>query len=159
MGKRYVPRHAAPGKHDAPRKTEQSKERRQTKEQKPRENIRQETARKPRRSAARIILRLALVIVVVLGALLATILLRWDELKGTWALDDTTVYEFDGRGHGALSLPLGSYEFSYSIEDNVLSIDFADAAASDAVYSYSVENAVLTLDTNTGNVYRLVKQE
>ena len=97
--------------------------------------------------------------IAVLGALLATFLLRRDELKGTWALDETTVYEFDGRGHGALILPLGSYGFSYSVEDNVLLIDFADSAAADATYSYSVDSAALTLDTNTGTAYRLVKQE
>ena len=158
MGKRYVPRHAAPGRHQAPRKAKPTAKR----EDAPAANrsTPQPTRnrRKPRR-AGRIIVCIELAAIAVLGVLLATFLLRRDELKGTWALDETTVYEFDGRGHGALSLPLGSYDFSYSVEDNVLLIDFADSAAADAAYSYSVDAAALTLDTNTGNVYRLVKQE
>ena len=157
MGKRYVPRHAAPGRHQAPRKERSTTEREAAPAAKRSTQHPTRNRRKPRRTG-RIIVCIELAAIAVLGVLLATFLLRRDELKGTWALDETTVYEFDGRGHGALSLPLGSYEFSYSIEDNVLSIDFADAAASDAVYSYSVENAVLTLDTSTGTEYRLEKQ-
>ena len=154
MGKRYVPRHAAPGRHEAPRKAKTTAKR----EDEP--AAKQSTPQpKKLRRAGRIIVCIELAAIVVLGALPVTFLLRRDELKGTWALDETTVYEFDGRGHGALSLPLGSYDFSYSVEDNVLSIDFADSAAADAAYSYSVDAAALTLDTNTGNVYRLVKQE
>lgn len=42
---------------------------------------------------------------------------RRDEMKGIWAPDDTAVYAFNGRGNGALLLPPGSYECSYSIED------------------------------------------
>ena len=158
MGKRYVSRHAAPSRHQAPRKDRPTAERERPQETK--RSVQQPTRsrRKPHK-AGRIIVCIELAVIAVLGALLATFLLRRDELKGTWALDETTVYEFDGRGHGSLSLPLGSYEFSYSIGDNVLSIDFADSAAADATYSYSVDSAALTLDTNTGNVYRLVKQE
>ena len=154
MGKRYAPRHAAPGRHQAPRKEKPTAEREDAPAAK--QSVQQP---KKLRRAGRIIVCIELAAIAVLGALLATFLLRRDELKGTWALDETTVYEFDGRGHGALSLPLGSYDFSYSVEDNVLSIDFADSAAADAAYSYSVDAAALTLDTNTGNVYRLVKQE
>ena len=154
MGKRYVPRHAAPGRHEAPRKAKTTSKQ----ELAPAANRSTPQPKKLRR-AGRIIVCIELAAIVVLGALPVTFLLRRDELKGTWALDETTVYEFDGRGHGALSLPLGSYDFSYSVEDNVLSIDFADSAAADAAYSYSVDAAALTLDTNTGNVYRLVKQE
>ena len=158
MGKRYVPRHAAPGRHQAPRKVSPTTEQEHAPAAK--RSVQQPTRsrRKPHK-VGRIIVCIELAAIVVLGALLATFLLRRDELKGTWALDETTVYEFDGRGNGILLLPLGSYEFSYSIEDNVLSIDFADSAVADAAYSYSVESSALTLDTNTGNVYRLVKQE
>ena len=158
MGKRYVPRHAAPGRHQAPRKANQTTEQEHAPAVKRSTQQPTRSRRKPHK-AGRIIVCIELAAIAVLGALLATFLLRRDELKGTWALDETTVYEFDGRGNGILLLPLVSYGFSYSIEDNVLLIDFADSAAADATYSYSVDSAALTLDTNTGTAYRLVKQE
>lgn len=55
--------------------------------------------------------------------------LRRDELKGVWALDQTTVYEFDGNGKGTLCLPLNDYAFTYTIDNNTVFIDFADEHA------------------------------
>ena len=78
---------------------------------------------------------------------------------GTWTLDETTVYEFNGKGHGTLHLPLESYDFSYTIEDGFLTIDFADETATDAGYRYTRSGSALTLDTNTGMVYRFREQK
>ena len=161
MSKKYTPGHAAPGRHAAPRGGE--KERKPDKRPAPTPDAAASAKEQRRARQRRRRLRHTVICVLAAAFVLATVMLavsplHRDGLKGTWALDDTTVYEFDGRGHGALSLPLGNYDFSYSIEDNVLLIDFTDEAASDAVYSYSVDNAVLTLDTNTGNLVRLEKQ-
>ena len=81
-----------------------------------------------------------------------------DELAGQWALDQTTVYEFDGHGRGTLQLPLNSYDFSYRRNEQELTIDFDDDTATDNVYSYSVSDTSLELDNMTGNVFMLRKQ-
>ena len=83
--------------------------------------------------------------------------LRKDELNGNWALDQTTVYMFDGKGNGVLTLPLNSFEFSYRIQDSYLILDFKDETAVDAGYRYSFVGSTLTLDSNTGTVYQLEK--
>ena len=59
---------------------------------------------------------------------------------------------------GALRLPLSTYDFSYTAEDGTLAIDFADPAASDAVYSYTVKGKTLTLD-NGSMTFTLEKQK
>ena len=89
------------------------------------------------------------------AAMVARGLLRHDALKGTWTLDESTAYVFDGKGGGTLRLPLGSYAFSYTIEDNVVTLDFADDALADASYSFRLGRKAMTLDTNTGTVYWL----
>ena len=67
-------------------------------------------------------------------------------------------YEFDGKGVGTLRLPTGSHDFSYSTEQNLLTLDFAEDSAADSSYSFSVDGKSLTLDTNTGTVYRLTRR-
>ncbi len=85
-------------------------------------------------------------------------LVRGDGLKGVWRLDEATVYEFDGKGGGTLRLPLGSYAFSYAVEYNAVTLDFEDASVTDASYSFLCDGKSLTLDTNTGSVFRLEKE-
>ena len=144
MSKKRGPKHAAPKAPQQTRNTKKKYDRRQL----------------DRRRRQRHTLIVLLAVLVVLAAvMLAVTLLQRDGLKGTWALDDTTVYEFDGRGHGTLRLPLGSYEFSYTVEEDRLTIDFADDTATDAGYTFRKDGATLTLDTNTGTVYRLDKQK
>ena len=65
---------------------------------------------------------------------------RGDALMGTWDLDGTTVYQFDGNGEGAMILPGKSYAFRYSIneETGTVSIDFEDERATDYTYDYQV---------------------
>ena len=125
--------------------------------------IRRYQAQKRRKRAKRKrivcgLLVLALLILFIVAAVMIAKGLRRDELKGIWALDQTTVYEFDGKGGGTLHLPLGDYAFSYTAEENRLTTDFSDERATDAAYNYSVDGSVLTLDSDNGYVYRLVKQ-
>lgn len=87
-----------------------------------------------------------------------------DVLSGTWDLDGITVYQFDGKGNGALNLPSNTYPFTYEIKDNELRIDFESDAARDADYTFSVKNGVLTMtggegSIEPGRVYELTRQE
>ena len=75
-----------------------------------------------------------------------------DVLKGTWDLDGTTVYQFDGKGQGAMILPSNTYSFKYTIneEEKTVSIDFDDEKATDYTYSYTVDKDSLILYGNVG---------
>lgn len=68
-----------------------------------------------------------------------------DVLSGTWDLDGITVYQFDGKGNGALKLPDNTYSFTYKTKDNSLSIDFESESAQDITYTFTVENEKLLL--------------
>ena len=68
-----------------------------------------------------------------------------DALSGTWDLDGITVYQFDGKGNGALKLPDNTYSFTYKTKDNSLSIDFESESARDITYTFTVENEKLLL--------------
>ena len=75
-----------------------------------------------------------------------------DVLNGTWDLDGTTVYQFDGKGEGAMMLPSNTYTFKYTIneEEKTVSIDFDDEKATDYTYSFAVDKDSLTLYGSVG---------
>lgn len=70
-----------------------------------------------------------------------------DELKGFFAADSYTAYEFDGNGKGALCLgDTTRYLFDYSIDDGVLFFDFEDVSIPDIKYDYKLTKNSLSLD-------------
>ena len=80
-------------------------------------------------------------------------------LAGTWSYDEVTVYSFDGGGHGTLQLPLNTYEFDYVIEDDTVTLNFADESVEDRRYSYTLSGDDLILTSSDGVEYRFVKVE
>ena len=75
-----------------------------------------------------------------------------DVLKGKWDLDGTTAYEFSGEGNGALLLPNVTYDFTYTIKDDQISIDYENESVRDGTYTFSVEEDKLTLIGGEGTV-------
>ncbi len=76
-----------------------------------------------------------------------------DVLKGDWLYNVYYVYEFDGKGSGAMKITDGNtYKFSYAISDNLLSIDFDDYNVTDCEYTFTVEGDILTLVAVKGTV-------
>ena len=57
-----------------------------------------------------------------------------DALAGKWDVDGTTAYEFSGDGNGALFLPNVTYEFSYDIKKDQISIDYENESVRDGTY-------------------------
>jgi len=114
--------------------------------------------RRLRRRVYRVLLAVLAVVFVLSAAMIARGALKGDGLKGAWALEEGTLYEFDGKGGGTLRLPMGSYAFSYTIEDNLVTLDFADETLTDASYSFLLGRDTLTLDTNTGTVHWLERE-
>lgn len=80
-----------------------------------------------------------------------------DGLKGTWDYDGNTMYYFDGQGKGQMQLPLSSYDFTYSTENGMLHIDFADPDVQDSDYSFSTVKDTLTLISDKALVFHKKK--
>ena len=80
-------------------------------------------------------------------------------IKGTWSYDEVTIYTFDDEGHGSLVLPLGNYEFSYVLEDDVLQLDFVDESIIDRRYNYSIAEDELILTDGDGVIYKFTRTE
>lgn len=97
------------------------------------------------------------IFVVLCGTLCAIIvlsfflLLRNDGLKGKWEVDSSTVYAFDGRGHGSLLLPEHTFLFRYEIRENEISFDFESESARDMVYRYQKNGNELTLEVHSSS--------
>ena len=66
-------------------------------------------------------------------------------LVGRWSLDQMTSYVFYEGGTGALEVPRGRYTFTYTIEDELLTIDFHDDKAEDSEYVFEKDGDTLTL--------------
>lgn len=82
------------------------------------------------------------------------------ELSGHYEVDEITGFIFDGSGNGALVLPHKNYEFTYTLEDGILHMNFEDSAARDASFEIDwTENYVrfTDLDGVTNESYVLNK--
>ena len=85
-----------------------------------------------------------------------------DVPKGKWDVDGTTAYEFSGDGNGALLLPNVTYEFSYDIKKDQISIDYENESVRDGTYTFTVEDNTLTLiggEGTVGGTYTLTRVE
>lgn len=85
-------------------------------------------------------------------------------VEGTWKLDSMTTYEFYNEEQGALITSFNKkYSFNYTLEDDLLTIDFADPKVTDSVYRFTVNDDRLTLvgvsNHVHGKVHELRKQD
>lgn len=92
-------------------------------------------------------LALALALVLSLSAVLMTACKHEeaDPLLGSWKLDVTTTYVFEEEGKGSMNLPLSRNPFTYTVEENRISIDFEDPGLTDRTYVFSIEGNTLTM--------------
>ena len=111
--------------------------------------------------------------VVVLALLILLILLmcrgcfgadkRLLELEGCWYYNEYTEYEFDGKGDGRMFYDKGkAFEYSYTIKNNIVYLDFKLEYVTDCQYTYTVEGDKLTLiggegTAEIGKEYVLIK--
>lgn len=85
------------------------------------------------------------------------------ELVGVWQYDQYTEYEFKDSNSGCMCLDDNThYEFTYSVKDNVLHLDFALDYVTDCQYTYTQEGDKLTLvggegTAEVGKAYELTK--
>ena len=107
-----------------------------------------------------IIIALIIVVLVVIGILfLPKTSSKTDELAGLWDVDGNTKYEFNGKGTGKIIVPNSEYEFTYVIEDNVVSIDFKSEKSTDTKYEFKVQKDSMELkDLTQPNVNLKLKK-
>ena len=67
------------------------------------------------------------------------------DLAGIWTIDGITSYRFREDGTGALLLPEHKYPFSFTIEENELTLDFNAAKIGRAFFTAALENGKLIL--------------
>ena len=67
------------------------------------------------------------------------------DITGFWTLDGTTNYRFDEDGTGALVLPEHEFSFSYTLEEDELTLEFEDTGIDPAVFTFTLEDDTLIL--------------
>ncbi len=84
----------------------------------------------------------------------------YKQIQGKWAVDSVTKYEFNSDGNGALILPNDTYDFTYEIDNGVITIDFTSDLVIDSSYTYDITGKQLTItDVKNADVkYVLVKK-
>ena len=105
---------------------------------------------------------ISLLAVLLILAAVIVIILTGNPIIGRWNMDEVTSYEFSWNGKGALILPSAQYGFTYTIDANVLNIDFDYDGAKDAQYIFTVDGDVLTLDggnSTTQGTYVLTRSK
>ena len=118
-------------------------------------------SRRKRKVAVWVAILAVIIIILVAGVFFTVRGLRQSSpsIKGTWSYDEVTIYTFDDEGHGSLVLPLGNYEFSYVLEDDVLQLDFVDESIIDRRYNYSIAEDELILTDGDGVIYKFTRTE
>lgn len=115
-----------------------------------------------RRKKSRIILVALLVVFIVFTvAVIFTLNKKSSPLIGTWVYDSYTQYVFKKDGSGCLKVDDVTYDYSYKITANKLTLDFSEDVVRDCEYIFSIDENGLTLvggENTDGGTYTLKKQ-
>lgn len=118
--------------------------------------------KRKRKSRRNIAVITVLVLIIFIAGILAFVLLKKDNpLVGTWVYDSYTQYVFEKDGSGCLKVDDVTYDYSYKITANKLTLDFSEDVVRDCEYSFSVDENELTLiggENTDGGTYTLKKQ-
>ena len=107
--------------------------------------------RRRRKLNPRFVILMAGLLAILIGIAICVRSCTKPSVVGRWDVDGTTAYRFEQDGTGALMLPTTEYKFNYTIEGNVLRIDFVDEAALDANYTFVVQKTTLFLTGGPGD--------
>ena len=69
-----------------------------------------------------------------------------EDLAGTWTVDGVTTYQFDADGKGAMILPKHTYSFMFTVEDDLLSLQFENSRIGKADFSFAIIGDILKLE-------------
>ena len=106
------------------------------------------------------IITIIVTVILIIGCVIVfTILNKTDKLNGLWEYDNNTRYEFDGKGKGKIIVPMENIEFSYTIKDTILSVDYKNKNSIDTNYEFKVSKDNLELtDLNQPDVKLKLKK-
>ena len=108
-------------------------------------------SRRRRKLNPRFVFLVAVMLALLIGIIFAVRSCSRPSIVGRWDIDGTTVYEFGKDGKGALVLMTMEYEFTYTIEDDLVRINFVDEGALDADYIFQVQKDTLFLTGGPGD--------
>lgn len=80
-----------------------------------------------------------------------------DELKGEWRIDEITSFTFDGNGKGVLHTDRDDHIFDYCLKDNIIIMDFNNVNIENPQYKYEIKDNQLVLKSSDKQ-YLLTKQ-
>ena len=107
--------------------------------------------RRRRKLNPRFVVLVAVLLAMLIGITVGVRSCTKPTIKGRWNLDGTTIYEFGKNGKGALVLMHTEYEFNYTVEGDLLVIDFVDEGALDAKYTFAMNKKMLFLTGGPGD--------
>jgi len=118
--------------------------------------------RRQKRIICLIILGFIILVAVLMGIMSIISRLDLNAVEGAWIYDAYTSYEFDGKGNGCMRLEELSYEYTYTVKDNKLTINFKDDSVRDCTYAFSIKDDTLTIiggEGTVGGTYKLHKSQ
>lgn len=74
------------------------------------------------------------------------------QFQGKWVYDEYTAYEFDGAGNGCMCLEDVHYEYTYTVDNNELKIDFKDDSVRDCSYAFQINDGSMIITGGEGTV-------
>ena len=83
-------------------------------------------------------------------------------IEGIWLYEDSTRYCFFEDKTGRMDVGNESYEYTYSVTDGTVSIDFVQDFLRDCKYAFTVKGDTMTLvggEGTAGGEYRLQRQQ
>lgn len=109
------------------------------------------------RHKRRLIYEKRIIICIVIGfCILAALLIsglfssKPEKIKGTWAYDSYTRYEFDGKKDGCMYLGELDFEYKYTVKGNKITMDFIDEDIQDCVYTFKLDEDKLIITGGKG---------
>ena len=112
----------------------------------------------------KIIIAIALVVIIIVGIIFIKKIIKKNTgasesktikavestLVGKWTTDGNTFYEFEKEGKGAIIVPSITLPFSYTVEEDVINVDFENEDSEDTAFSYELNEDKLTLRSVNG---------
>lgn len=103
-----------------------------------------------------IIILLIIVVIIMLVMAIINFSKPGDALEGSYTYNENVNFDFNGKGKGTLQENGTKYKYTYSLDGNILSINYKSKDKNDVSYIFDLENDILTLinkDDNSGTQY------
>ena len=103
-----------------------------------------------------IIILVVIVVIVMIAMAIINLSKPGYALEGSYTYNGNVKFDFNGKGKGTLQENGTKYKYTYSLDGNILSIDYKSKDKDDVSYIFDLKNDILTLvnkDDSTGTQY------